>query len=154
MAKCKYTAVEFIEKAKTIHGNKYDYSNTVYVDLKTKISIICPTHGEFLKNAGDHIRKGKAQGCPKCSNKKFWTHCSKGHEFTPENTFIRKNGSRCCRTCKQLNEKKRYPRISKEKQRARSKRWAKKNPEKAALVHKKPILNISMIFLYMNIINS
>jgi hypothetical protein len=27
------------------------------------------------------------------------THCKRGHEFTPENTFIRANGWRMCRTC-------------------------------------------------------
>ena len=27
------------------------------------------------------------------------THCVHGHEFTPQNTVIRKNGSRYCRAC-------------------------------------------------------
>lgn len=27
------------------------------------------------------------------------THCAHGHEFTPENTYIRLSGSRCCRRC-------------------------------------------------------
>ena len=27
------------------------------------------------------------------------THCSKGHEFTPENTYLTKQGWRNCRTC-------------------------------------------------------
>jgi hypothetical protein len=27
------------------------------------------------------------------------THCVHGHEFTPENTYVRPNGSRSCRTC-------------------------------------------------------
>lgn len=32
----------------------------------------------------------------------FWatkTHCKHGHEFTPENTYIRPTGARQCRTC-------------------------------------------------------
>ena len=32
----------FIEKAKKIHGNKYDYSKVKYIDNKTKVCIICP----------------------------------------------------------------------------------------------------------------
>lgn len=27
------------------------------------------------------------------------THCRHGHEFTPDNTRVRKNGSRACKTC-------------------------------------------------------
>lgn len=27
------------------------------------------------------------------------THCVRGHEYTPENTYIRKNGNRDCRAC-------------------------------------------------------
>lgn len=27
------------------------------------------------------------------------THCKRGHEFTPENTYVYKSGSRSCRTC-------------------------------------------------------
>lgn len=27
------------------------------------------------------------------------THCKRGHEFTPENTYSKKNGGRDCRTC-------------------------------------------------------
>lgn len=30
------------------------------------------------------------------------THCIRGHEFTPSNTLIRKNGGRTCRACKKL----------------------------------------------------
>lgn len=32
--------------------------------------------------------------------KRAQTHCLRGHEFTAENTYIRKNGTRCCRECK------------------------------------------------------
>lgn len=33
------------------------------------------------------------------------THCMRGHEFTPENTRIRPNGSRMCRTCRALRRR-------------------------------------------------
>lgn len=59
----------FIEKAKNVHGNKYDYSNTIYTNVKTKISVICPVHGTFEQSPRHHLR---GQGCSKCSgnNKK------------------------------------------------------------------------------------
>ena len=64
----KLTTQEWIEKAKIIHGNKYDYSKVQYKNATTKVCIICPEHGEFYKTPHDHI-SGK-QGCPKCSNLK------------------------------------------------------------------------------------
>ncbi len=58
---------EFIEKAKLIHGAKYIYSKVVYVSSKTKVSIICPVHGEFKQVAGNHLA---GNGCPKCKTQK------------------------------------------------------------------------------------
>ena len=43
----KYTTEQFIEKAKNIHGDKYDYSKVNYINNKTEVIIICPEHGEF-----------------------------------------------------------------------------------------------------------
>lgn len=33
------------------------------------------------------------------------THCKRGHEFTPENTYYIKSGGRMCRICKLMNER-------------------------------------------------
>lgn len=57
---------EFIEKAKLIHGDKYDYSKVEYIDATTKVCIICPEHGEFWQTPNDHL--SKEHGCRKCSN--------------------------------------------------------------------------------------
>lgn len=57
----------FIKTAKKIHRNKYDYSKVNYIDYYTKIIIICKKHGEFLQNAGKHLR---GNGCSKCSYEK------------------------------------------------------------------------------------
>ena len=56
---------EWIEKAQKVHGDKYDYSNSVYVNGGTKVEINCPEHGPFVCLSGNHI--GKKSGCPKCS---------------------------------------------------------------------------------------
>ena len=65
----KYTTEQFIEKAKNIHGDKYDYSKVNYINSDTKVCIICPEHGEFSQIASKHL---SGQGCPKCSGKN-WT---------------------------------------------------------------------------------
>ncbi len=54
---------EFIEKARKVHGNMYDYIKSVYVDSVTKLIIICPIHGEFEQTANDHLN---GCGCKMC----------------------------------------------------------------------------------------
>ncbi len=68
-AKCnKLTNEEFKAKAKLIHGEKYDYSIINYVNSKTKIDIICPSHGIFRQKPNDHLN---GFGCPKCFAERF-----------------------------------------------------------------------------------
>jgi len=55
----KLTTNMFIEKSKGVHGDKYDYSKSKYVNTEDKIKIICKSHGEFLQTPHDHLR-GKA----------------------------------------------------------------------------------------------
>lgn len=57
----------FINEAKKIHGNKYDYSLVNYKDSKTPVKIICPIHGTFEQIAYNHI---KGHGCIKCMGDK------------------------------------------------------------------------------------
>lgn len=61
--KKRLTTKEFIENAKKVHGNKYDYSKVNYVNAKTKVCIICPKHGEFWQTPDKHLR---GHGCQKC----------------------------------------------------------------------------------------
>ena len=57
------TREEFIEKARAIHGEKYDYSEVVYENTETNVRIICPEHGEFLQRPHHHLH---GSGCPIC----------------------------------------------------------------------------------------
>ena len=59
----KMTTSEFVEKAKQVHGNRYDYSKVRYERTDKKVCIICPEHGEFWQTPNHHL---KGQGCPKC----------------------------------------------------------------------------------------
>ena len=72
----KMRTIDFIKRAKQVHGDKYDYSKVNYNGNTEKICIICPDHGEFWQRAGSHLR---GFGCPKCgiikcsSAQKIWT---------------------------------------------------------------------------------
>lgn len=73
MGRQKTTEI-WIEEAKLIWGEAYDYSNSVYTKSKDPISISCPKadHGEFNVVAGDHVQKQRpAVGCPKCKNERL-----------------------------------------------------------------------------------
>lgn len=54
---------EMIADFRRVHGDKYDYSQVVYVNAKTKIKIICPLHGEFWQTPDNHKKYG---GCYEC----------------------------------------------------------------------------------------
>lgn len=63
--KYKKTTEQFIEEAKKVHGDKYDYSKVNYNLCQDKVIIICPKHGEFKQRPLSHIQ---GQGCPHCYN--------------------------------------------------------------------------------------
>jgi len=58
---------KFILKANKIYNNKYDYSKVKYINNKTKVEIICKTHGSFFQKPNDHLMKHE---CPSCSLEK------------------------------------------------------------------------------------
>jgi hypothetical protein len=63
---------EFINNAKKIHGDKYDYSKVEYKNKKTPVLIGCPIHGYFSQLPRNHVNQ--KQGCPSCNE-------SKGEKF-------------------------------------------------------------------------
>jgi len=64
----KSTTEKFIEKAKKVHGDKYDYSLVNYTNNRTKVEIICKEHGVFIQTPEKHILKSR--GCPTCKSSK------------------------------------------------------------------------------------
>lgn len=60
----RLTKNQFVERAKSIHGDRYDYSKSDYTGKRNKLVIICHKHGEFLQRAGEHIN---GHGCPFCA---------------------------------------------------------------------------------------
>lgn len=65
--KYKKTTIDFINDAKKIHGDKYDYSLVEYKNIYTRIIIICPIHGIFKQKPEHHMN---GNGCPKCNSSK------------------------------------------------------------------------------------
>jgi hypothetical protein len=59
------TLKEFIAQSRIVHGGRYDYSLVVYKNNKTKVKIICPTHGVFEQSPNSHM---DGSGCIKCAN--------------------------------------------------------------------------------------
>ena len=59
---------EFIEKARKVHGDKYDYSKVKYINSRSKVCIICPEHGEFWQTPAKHL---SGHGCAFCNEYKM-----------------------------------------------------------------------------------
>lgn len=53
----------WINMAKEVHGDSYDYSKVSYINNFKKVTIICPLHGEFKQLPGNHLM---AKGCATC----------------------------------------------------------------------------------------
>jgi ssDNA-binding Zn-finger/Zn-ribbon topoisomerase 1 len=59
----KLTTMEVIRRIREIHGDTYDLSKIEYVNRRTKVEVICKTHGSFTTRC-EQLERG--QGCPKC----------------------------------------------------------------------------------------
>ena len=61
----------FIQKAKYIHGEDYDYSKINYINIQTKIEIICnKCKKSFFQLPSNHLQ---GKGCPYCNNRQKTT---------------------------------------------------------------------------------
>ena len=63
--KIALTKEEFIDKARKVYGNKYDYSKVEYINNTTPVTIICPEHGEFQQTPACHFHR---IGCKQCAH--------------------------------------------------------------------------------------
>ena len=60
----RLTQEEFLEKAIEVHGSRFDYSKTEYINTRQNIIIICKKHGDFTIKPDNHIA---GQGCAACA---------------------------------------------------------------------------------------
>lgn len=103
----KQTLQTFLQRAKELYGDKYDYSKVEYVDMFTKVCIICPIHGEFWMAPNSFLNN--KQQCPKCQHQS-WANTTEEFivkmeskfpdQFTYEKTEYKNNKTKVCITCK------------------------------------------------------
>lgn len=53
----------FVRDARQVHGDVYDYSQVDYKGTRSKVTIVCGTHGAFDQVPDSHLR---GAGCPAC----------------------------------------------------------------------------------------
>ncbi len=94
----KLNNLKFIEKAKDIHDNKYDYSKVEYVHSKSKIIIVCKTHGDFIQKPNHHLN---GAGCPICKESRGEREIKK-HLNNNKIIFIHQKRFQDCKDKKQL----------------------------------------------------
>ena len=63
----RFTTEDVVARAKAVHGDKYDYSKIDYVDMRTKVCVICPKHGEFMIEPQSLLA---GHGCVACGREK------------------------------------------------------------------------------------
>ena len=62
----RLTQEDFVNRARKVHDNKYNYSKVKYVNSTTKVVITCPIHGDFEQTPFSHL---SGRGCIFCSGK-------------------------------------------------------------------------------------
>ena len=67
LSKRKYDTESFVEKARSIHGDKFDYTPTKIGIMRERIDIICKRHGLFNTVACYHL-EDMWGGCRKCAS--------------------------------------------------------------------------------------
>lgn len=81
----------FIEKSILKYGNTFTYSNTTYVNSKTKVIITCPIHGDFTIIPNNFLSSKNRYGCTKCGNVAKGNSRKTAKIFTKEATTIHNN---------------------------------------------------------------
>jgi hypothetical protein len=82
-------SLNFKDKSKIIHGDRYSYEKVNYITCEVKVEIICKEHGSFFQNPRDHV---KGHGCPICNyshgEREIWKFLKEsGVSFIPQYTF-------------------------------------------------------------------
>ena len=85
-SKQRTSLIDFVKKAREVHGMRYLYSNFIYINVDTPGIIVCRKkgHGEFTQSPSAHIRR---QGCPRCAGNAKYTR----EEFIEKSNLVHNN---------------------------------------------------------------
>lgn len=70
IAASRLTMDKFLQKAKRIHGDRYDYSKVTFAKSSDNATITCKLHGDFDQRVNSHLL---GYGCKKCSIENLMT---------------------------------------------------------------------------------
>lgn len=73
----------FRVKSIQVHGSRYDYTTTQYVDAHTPVSIRCSKHGEFTQTPANHV--WNKNGCPSCAKEREQEKLTYSHAWFDHN---------------------------------------------------------------------
>lgn len=59
---------EFLYRMRSVFGDLYDFSESTYINLMTKVKCICSKHGEFWSRP-DHLMNGHGRAKTLLKNK-------------------------------------------------------------------------------------
>jgi hypothetical protein len=59
----------FMERARAVHGERYDYSQFIYKSTSAKSIIVCSLHGAFSQTPSSHL---SGSGCQTCALTDVW----------------------------------------------------------------------------------
>lgn len=104
-----FTTEDFISRAKIIHGDKYDYTPSIYRGMRETLIIRCPKHGNFEQEPMNHLQ---GCGCQKCGKENasemirgtledFVTKARAVHgdRYSYDNAIYNKSHTPICITC-------------------------------------------------------
>ena len=144
MEKIKWTTEIFIEKAKEIHGDTYDYSKTEYINSRTKVCIICHEKDKNGVELGEYwiypLNHLKGQGNPRRIrgvNEELWEErtcpiCGKIFKVRKKCKKIN-----CSEECRKQYYEIHKEEINKKKSLSLKESYKKKTPEQIKKEHEK-----------------
>lgn len=91
------TTEEAVARFRQLHGDRYDYADTVYDRFRRRVTIRCKRHGPFLQSPQAHL---EGKGCPRCSQSSGETRAAAwlqkhGIEFLVESPVSIEGQTRC-----------------------------------------------------------
>lgn len=80
----KLTKEEFVVRAHAKHGDKYGYDKVVYINMYTRVKILCNKHGVFEQTPSMHL---SGHGCGRCKGEAS-RKCVCGVAFNDYDGFV------------------------------------------------------------------